>query len=59
LFENIRRYNRFVIRHDSAGVNKSKDFRFPFDFAVNPVARNARFIADDGLSASGQAIEQR
>ncbi len=47
LFKNVRGNNRLIVRHDSARVHERKSFRFPFDFAVNSVARYSRLIADN------------
>ena len=58
LFEDIGGNYGLVVRHDTAGINQPKRPGLPVDLAVDTVAGNARLIADDRFTRSGQAIEQ-
>ena len=47
-----------VIGHDAAGVDDASDLAAPFDFAVDAVAGDAGFVANDGAATPGDAIEE-
>ncbi len=49
----------FVLRKNAAGVDDAQAASAPFGFAVETVARDARFVADDGAPRAHQAIEER
>ena len=49
----------FVVGHDTAGVDDAGVAALPFDFAVDAVARNAWFVADDAATGAGEAVEER
>ena len=49
----------FVFGKDAAGIDDAKCVAAPVGFAVQAVAGDAGFVADDGAPRSDQAIEQR
>jgi hypothetical protein len=59
LFEDVCGNHRFVVRHDAAGIDESESLPVPVRFAVDSIARDAGFIADDCASFSDESIEQR
>ena len=58
LFENVRGNYRVVVGNNSACIDDCDLLTVPLTFAVNPVARNTRFIANNRSTLADQAIEQ-
>src|SRR5690349_14233154 len=55
--EDLARYQRLIIRNHAAGIDKPNVASSPLDLAVDAVARNARFIADDRAPRTCKPIE--
>ncbi len=59
LTENFRRNEVFVFRNNSARIDNADAASTPLRVAVEPVARDAGFVAHDGAPRAHDAIEQR
>ena len=59
LAEDFRRDEIFVFGKDAAGVDDAQVASAPLRLAVEAVARDAGFVADNGAPRSDQAVEQR
>src|SRR3954452_11454327 len=56
--ENLGRNEILVLRNNAASVNDAEIVPEPMGFAVQTVAGDARFIADNGPARTHQAVEQ-
>jgi hypothetical protein len=49
----------FVVRNDAPGIDDFQRAAAPLCLAVNPIARYARLVGDDGAACAGQTVEER
>ena len=56
---NFRRDEIFVFGQDAAGVDDAELAAFPLGVAVEAVAGDAGFVADDGAARAHDAVEER
>ena len=47
-----------IVLLDAAGVHEAEGMPFPVDFGIVPVAGDPRAGIDQGVAATGQAVEQ-
>ena len=59
LAKNFLRDERLIVGNDSAGVHDLERAAAPVGFAVDAIARDARFVRDDGATRAGKAVEER
>ena len=59
LAENFRRNEVLVVGNDAARIHHAKLVPQPFHLAIEAVARDAGFVADNGAPRSGQMVEER
>ena len=59
LAKNFRRNEVFVFGENAAGIHDAQMASAPFGLAVEPVARDAGFVADNGAPRADQPVEER
>ena len=58
LLENVGRNRRVVVGNDASGIHNRKSMRAPISFAVDAIACDAGFVADDRAAPANQPIEK-
>jgi len=58
LAKNLRGDQRFVVRHNAAGVHNFQHPAVPFGLAVHAVAGDAGLVGYDRAAGAGQSVKQ-